>query len=760
MLKRLITENHIDQEAALVATYDWRTWWARDSQLAPAVSQSGGDWHVWLALAGRGFGKTRSGAQWFNEQAAIPGLESLPMAIVGRTAADVRDVLVEGPAGILAVSPPWNRPLYEPSKRRLTWKNGATATTFSAEEPDSLRGPQFRCALADEIAAWSHFDDAWSNLLMGTRLGDHPRIAALTTPRPLKMIRELLDDKDVAITRGATMDNAANLSKKAVEYLLRKFEGTRLGRQELEGVYLEDLPGALWTQEMLATARLNFRAWGRPFERDAFERIVVAVDPSGSDGDDEGDAQGIVVAGKFKKRDDKGRPLFVLLEDRTDQRRPEEWAAETNRLAEKWNADSIIAEKNYGGAMVRATLAQAKPFAPVRLVNASKGKTQRAEPISALYEQCIAEGQLVETESGARPIESIRAGERVWTRQGLKEVLWAGSTGVKETILLEHQDGVLECTPDHPIYCPGKGFVEAGRIKPERDSLLAWRQNSHAPIAALPFGRLAGDAGLAAPQSAGKLASPFGNSSNSAASDTSKPRRATTAPLGMLAASFCTALSGAMRAALSDPRSIPAATSITLTKTRLQTNPATCAISRLASICGFMLQPAPLSGLRHAPKFPPLRNAAGRQSSHEASPATNAAPTSKAGIIQALRDFARLPATANIGLRSVGVGGPRRVFNLHVRDCHEYFAGGILVHNCRVAHAHDAPDLTVDAEDRAPRAIEAGTSARGFAEMEEELTQFTGSKFVGKRSPNRADAAIWALTALAVPVAEPGIRSL
>ncbi len=389
MLKTLIRENHIDDEAALVAMYDWRTWWAREDQLAPEKSQSGSDWHVWLSLKGRGAGKTRSGAEWLLEQAAIPGLESLPMAIVGRTAADVRDVLIEGPAGVLACAPPWNRPHYEPSKRRLTWANGATATTFSAEEPDSLRGPQFRCALADEIAAWSHFDDAWSNLLMGVRLGDQPRLAALTTPRPLKMIRELLDDKDVAISRGRTMDNAANLSRKAVEYLLRKFEGTRLGRQELEGVYLEDLPGALWTQEMLAQARTNFRDWGRPFDRDAFERIVVAVDPSGSDGasNDEGDAQGIVVGGKLRKRDDKGRALFVALEDCTGQRRPEEWAQESNRLAEKWLADSIVAEKNYGGAMVRATLQAAGPKAPVRLVNASKGKTQRAEPVSALYEQ-------------------------------------------------------------------------------------------------------------------------------------------------------------------------------------------------------------------------------------------------------------------------------------------------------------------------------------------------------------------------------------
>lgn len=375
----LIQSGQIDDEAALVALYDWRTWWARENQLAPE-----GDWHIALWLAGRGFGKTRSGVQWLLEQAAIPGFESLPMAIIGRTAADVRDVLVEGPAGILACSPPWNRPSYEPSKRRLTWRNGATATTFSAEEPDQLRGPQFRCALADEIAAWQRFDDAWSNLLLGVRLGDSPRIAALTTPRPIQAIRDLMSDKDVRVIRGRTMDNAANLSRKSVEYLVKRYGGTRLGRQELEGELLDDLPGALWTREMLDDANRRFLDWGRPCTPDAFERIVVAVDPSGSEGGDadDGDAQGIVVAGKMR-----GVRRFVVLEDLTGRRRPEAWASVAAAAAERWRADSIIAEANYGGAMVRATLSAAGVKCPVRMVKASKGKTLRAEPISALYEQ-------------------------------------------------------------------------------------------------------------------------------------------------------------------------------------------------------------------------------------------------------------------------------------------------------------------------------------------------------------------------------------
>lgn len=401
LLRQLIAEERIDDEAALVALYDWRTWWARENQLAPEKTAAGDDWHIWLLLAGRGFGKTRTGVEWFLEQAAIPGLEALPMALIGRTAADVRDVLVEGPAGIIARSPPWNKPLYEPSKRRITWRNGAYATTFSAEEPDQLRGPQFRCALADEIAAWTRFEDAWSNMLLATRLGDQPRIAALTTPRPLKMLTELLAEKGVAFTRGATYDNAANLSRRAVDYLRKRFEGTRLGQQELEGILLEDLPGALWTREMLETANKNFAAWGYPSTPDAYERTVVAVDPSGSEGEgqDDGDAQGIVVAGRLK-----GQRRFVVLEDRTGQRRPEQWAKEAKAATERWRCDAIVAEKNYGGAMVRATLTAAGVDCPVRMVTASKGKTQRAEPISALYEQGLvahAGGEFEVDEDGA-----------------------------------------------------------------------------------------------------------------------------------------------------------------------------------------------------------------------------------------------------------------------------------------------------------------------------------------------------------------------
>ena len=365
----------LSEAEAAALNYDWG-FWARDNQLAPP-----GDWLTWLLLAGRGFGKTRTVCEWLRGKAEA-GVG--PLAIVGRTSADVRDVLIEGPAGLLAVSPPWFKPIWEPSKRRVTWPNGVTATTFSAEQPDQLRGPQHAAAIADEIAAWPYYEETWSNLLFGLRLGANPQVAAATTPRPLPMIRDLLRDPDCVTTRGKTRDNAGNLSPKAVALLEKRFAGTRLGRQELDGELLDDLAGALWTRAMLDGAHTNFRAWGEPGAADAFERIVVGVDPSGTKGKerDEGDPIGIVVAGKLR-----GQERYVLLEDLTCQERPEEWGRRVAQASQRWQADRIVAEANYGGDMVRAVIAIAAPGSAIDLVTASRGKHVRAEPISALYEQ-------------------------------------------------------------------------------------------------------------------------------------------------------------------------------------------------------------------------------------------------------------------------------------------------------------------------------------------------------------------------------------
>src|ERR1700757_2320370 len=279
---------------------------ARPNQLPPP----GNWWQVWLLLAGRGFGKTRTLAEWACSQAASG--QASRIAIVAATAADARDVLVEGESGILAVAPPWCRPVYEPSKRRLTWPNGAIATTFSAEEPERLRGPQHDAAVCDELGAWSR-PETWDMLQFGLRLGRKPRCLVATTPRPTRLIRELLarEGRDVVVTRGSTYENRANLAPGFFDQVIRKYEGTRLGRQELNAELLEDTPGALWSHAIIDAARISAAP--------SLHRIVVAIDPAVTSGED-ADETGIVVVGK-----DANGHGYVLA-DASGRHQPVEWA--------------------------------------------------------------------------------------------------------------------------------------------------------------------------------------------------------------------------------------------------------------------------------------------------------------------------------------------------------------------------------------------------------------------------------------------------
>jgi phage terminase large subunit-like protein len=340
---------------------------ARPNQLPPP----GDWWQIWLLLAGRGFGKTRTLAEWVCEQVASG--QASRIALVAATAADARDVLVEGESGILAVAPPWFRPIYEPSKRRLTWPNGATATTFSAEEPDRLRGPQHDAAVCDELASWSR-PEAWDMLQFGLRLGRNPRCLVATTPRPIKLLRELLarEGHDVVVTRGSTYENRANLAPGFFNQVIRKYEGTRLGRQELNAELLEDTPGALWSHGVINAARLAAVP--------NLARIVVAIDPATSSGED-ADETGIVVVGI----DQQGHGY--VLADASGKYQPIEWAKIAIDAYRTHHADRIVAERNNGGDMVEATIRMVDPNLPVTTVWASRGKVTRAEPVSALYEQ-------------------------------------------------------------------------------------------------------------------------------------------------------------------------------------------------------------------------------------------------------------------------------------------------------------------------------------------------------------------------------------
>lgn len=347
--------------------------WARPNQTAPD-----GDWLTWLVLAGRGFGKTRAGCEWVRSIACgptplAPGTHGR-IAIIAETAADARDVLAEGESGLLAIHPPAFRPLYEPSKRRLTWPNGAIATLYNAVEPDQLRGPQHDAALCDELAKWRYAEDTWDQLQFGLRLGDDPKICVTTTPRPIPVIRELVASSDTVITRGTTMENAGNLAQRFLDKMKSKYEGTRLGRQELEAEILDDVPGALWSRAMFDDQRVKAAP--------QMQRVVVAVDPSGSSGDDDtADDIGIVVAGRGM--DGRG----YILADWTCDLSPAGWGRRTIEAFDQFKADRIVAEKNFGGAMVESVIKTTRKTAPVTLVTASRGKVQRAEPIAALYEQ-------------------------------------------------------------------------------------------------------------------------------------------------------------------------------------------------------------------------------------------------------------------------------------------------------------------------------------------------------------------------------------
>ena len=291
--------SRLTREEAAELTYMWE-FWARPEQIAPE-----GDWPIWLVKAGRGWGKTRVGAEWVRGKKEKVGR----IALIGPTAADVRDVMVDGDSGLISISPPWDKPEYQPSKRRIVWNNGSVAYMYSADEPERLRGPQHGEAWCDEIGSW-RYPDTWDMMMFGLRLGKNPQVVATTTPRPTPLMKQIQNMSNVVITRGSTYDNRANLAASFFTSIITKYEGTRLGRQELEGHDLDDNPGALWQRDTIDSARV----------RKALDmvRIVVAVDPAVTSGEDS-DETGIIVAGK----DEFGHAYII--EDCSVKGTPDEW---------------------------------------------------------------------------------------------------------------------------------------------------------------------------------------------------------------------------------------------------------------------------------------------------------------------------------------------------------------------------------------------------------------------------------------------------
>jgi len=327
-----------------------------------------GAWRIWLILAGRGFGKTRTIVEWAHWQAMLN--KRSRGSIVGATVDDARDILVDGESGFLNAIPEAQRPIHEASKRRLTWPNGSVATLFSADKPERLRGKQCHWAIADELAAW-RYPAAWDQLLFGLRLGQDPRVAIATTPRPTKLIRGLISDSTCHVTRGTTYENRANLAPAFFEQVIKRYEGSRLGRQELNAEILDDIEGALWTYAMMDAARVEVAP--------EMVRIVVGVDPKTSS---EADSEtGIIVAGQGIDGD------YYNLEDCSINASPETWARRVVDAYTRHQADRIVAEANQGGDMVTSVLRTVERNISITPVWASRGKQTRAEPIAALYEQ-------------------------------------------------------------------------------------------------------------------------------------------------------------------------------------------------------------------------------------------------------------------------------------------------------------------------------------------------------------------------------------
>ncbi len=373
---RLRYEASLNNEERLGLISWWEVFWHAHQQV-PAFAQGGGLWTTWLLLGGRGAGKTHAGAAWVRGMAL--GKEPYAtqsagrIALVGETEADVREVMIEGVSGLLAAHHPSERPTWIPTRRRLEWPNGAVAQAFSAEDPESLRGPQFGAAWCDEIAKWRHADATFDMLQFGLRLGERPRQVITTTPRPIPLLKRLLGDPSTALSHAGTVANKYHLSPAFLQTVVARYAGTRLGRQEIDGELIEDRADALWSRATIENARVGAAP--------PLARIVVAVDPPASTHKDSASC-GLVAAG----RAEDGK-IYVVADDTVAGLSPAGWATKAIALWRRLAADALIVEVNQGGDMVRAVIAEQDASVPVIAKHARRGKWLRAEPVSALYEQ-------------------------------------------------------------------------------------------------------------------------------------------------------------------------------------------------------------------------------------------------------------------------------------------------------------------------------------------------------------------------------------
>lgn len=376
-LDRIVSELHLAGDADAIL-YDFFEYWAREDQKIPE-----GNWSVWMILSGRGAGKTRTGAEWVRKVAEEnPGSH---IALVGQTVSDVRDVMVRGgSSSIMEISPPWFKPRYIPSNRKVLWPNGSHATTYSGDKPDQLRGPQHHFAWVDELAKFEKPTETWDQLELGMRLGTHPRTLITTTPRPLHVIKQIKKDPRTHTTTVSTFANRANLAPEFIERITRRYSNTTLGRQELYGEVLDDLEGALWNRAILESTRVY------KLPDVEIVRVVIGVDPAMT-GDEGSNETGIIVA--CRTVDDH----YYVLEDRSGRYSPESWGQQVARLAHEYGG-TVVAEVNQGGDLVESVIRNAdrnlkligdrhSRILTVKQVRATRGKRMRAEPVAAIFEQ-------------------------------------------------------------------------------------------------------------------------------------------------------------------------------------------------------------------------------------------------------------------------------------------------------------------------------------------------------------------------------------
>jgi phage terminase large subunit-like protein len=717
----------LQAEGLPIHELSYRPWWAtaRPEQIIPE-----GDYLAALYLAGRGAGKTRAGAEWVIDQSLAGPIRG---ALASATFRDAEKVMVKGESGILACAQARGIHCeYRKGDQEVTFPSGAAWTIFTAEKPESFRGPQHHRVWADEVAAWhqNRRQDAWDLMMFGLRLGANPHVLVTTTPKPIQLLRDLLAADDTYTIRSSTMANARNLPPKMLRAWLLKYEGTRLWRQEIEGALLDDVEGALWQPAWIDQGRVT------PDEVPELTRVAVAVDPAVTV-TESSDETGIVVAGRDAQGD-----VYVLA-DRSAKTAGEDAARRAWRAFLDHQADVLIYEANQGGVWVAEVLADTwrtmqregqapkdvRP--PIKATTANVGKALRAQPVALRYEQCIAEGSLVETERGPIPIELVRAGDRVWTRRGLRSVTWAGRTGILETVEIETADGqVLRCTPEHRVWSETRGWVHAERLD-RNDRLLAWR-NIPALTASAPWEKRTADAIRAAFSTAGTLArTVMSNAATrlSTAFGTTKQRTDTTGRHVSTGEPSCTAQYGNTTTDQSPKGGTSTIATTTPETTKSGTSsPCRCEITWPENTATTTTATAPMSGNRSARR----RLSGGETGSTAPAPATGA-ETSTAPAPPAPGSVPP-HATRPTGMTRRKPSATVPVYDLEVEDAHEFFASGILVHNSRVHHVH--PVVTDD--DPHP--------TNPLLVLESQMCEWVPD--AGKASPDRIDALVWAVAEL------------